>query len=187
MRQTTCSICGCTNGDPIVLGLCGMHYKRLRTRGDVGGPEREVLSMKGHPTEDRFWAKVNKTETCWLWTASHNGLGYGNFHAGGQRIYAHRYAYELLVGPIPKGLVLDHLCMTPSCVNPAHLEAVTQRENTLRGDAPSARAVRTGRCCRGHVYDEENTWFDKFGKRHCRHCHRDIARERYRRLHGLPL
>lgn len=80
--------------------------------------------------EDRFWAKVEKTETCWLWTACKFSNGYGQFQRvdGGTKV-AHRIAYELLVGDIPEGLVLDHVCHVRTCVNPAHLRPVTNKQN----------------------------------------------------------
>ena len=90
--------------------------------------------------EERFWSKVNKTDTCWIWTAAKNQDGHGRFRHG-RLVLAHRFAYELLVGPIPKGLDLDHLCQNPACVNPAHLEPVTRKENTRR--------YWSGRCNRG--------------------------------------
>lgn len=90
--------------------------------------------------EQRFWPKVDKTSTCWLWTGAltlasnkHVG-GYGRFRVGAQMRRAHRYAYELLVGPIPAGLDLDHLCNNRRCVNPAHLEPVTRAVNISRRD-----------------------------------------------------
>ncbi len=103
----------------------------------------------------RFWSKVDKTAGCWLWTAAKSQLGYGQFNAGlidGRKRYrpAHRIAWELLRGEIPSGLVLDHLCRVPSCVNPDHLEPVTQRANVLRGAHPKAIAFRNGTCVRGH-------------------------------------
>jgi hypothetical protein len=85
----------------------------------------------------RFWPKVNKTNTCWLWTGGDNGLGYGKFWSGERMVYAHRFAWELLRGPIPDGDVLDHDnpqygCSNRSCVNPDHLEVVPQRRNIER-------------------------------------------------------
>lgn len=97
--------------------------------------------------EVRFWAKVDKTDSCWLWTASVNQLGYGRFRVDNTtRVTAHRYAYETLVGPIPDGQELDHLCRVRSCVNPAHLEPVSHRENVLRGTSSWA-AHYHGRDC----------------------------------------
>jgi HNH endonuclease len=112
----------------------------------------------------RFWTKVQRggDDDCWLWMASRGHHGYGRF----DQLAAHRVAYELIIGPIPAGLVIDHLCRNPSCVNPAHLEPVTQRENMRR-----ARHALT-HCPQGHPYTEDNVymWNDR---RKCRICHRE--------------
>jgi hypothetical protein len=120
---------------------------------------------------DRFWAKVDRqAEGCWLWTAS-TTRGYGTLTIDGRHTYAHRFSYELHVGPIPPGLDIDHLCRTPACVNPAHLEPVTHRENLRRGMAPSAKAAREGVCQRGHLFTPENTYIRKDSdRRMCRKC-----------------
>jgi hypothetical protein len=84
--------------------------------------------MSARDTEQRFWSKVDKSSDCWLWTASVNGSGYGQFAVGSRSdgtkhpARAHVYAYEMLVGPVPAGFELDHLCRVRSCVNPAHLK-----------------------------------------------------------------
>lgn len=101
----------------------------------------------GRPEAERFWEKVDKSGDCWIWTAYRLPYGYGQFTSNDYRHYrAHRYAYEALVGPIPAGLHLDHLCHNGTdcyggracphraCVNPAHLEPVTNRENLRRGN-----------------------------------------------------
>lgn len=132
----------------------------------------------------RFWVKVEKTDTCWLWTAATTG-GYGVFHVGGRtgRMHrAHRLAYESLVGPIPEGLQLDHLCRVRNCVNPAHLEAVLREVNILRGESDPANRARQTHCVAGHPFDRENTaYIQQAGRlfRRCRICNRDRVR-RYR-------
>jgi len=85
-------------------------------------------------TEQRFWAKVDKNGPggCWLWTAARYPGGYGQFRANGKGGAAHRFAYELLVGPIPEGLEVDHVCHVRHCVNPGHLQAVTRSVNMTR-------------------------------------------------------
>lgn len=93
----------------------------------------DMASMS--PTERLFWAKVNKTETCWLWAGARNPAGYGHFRRSGTTYNAHRFAYELLVGPVEKGLQIDHLCRVRNCVRPSHMEAVTPLINTRRGMA----------------------------------------------------
>lgn len=128
--------------------------------------------------EERFWAKVQRggpTE-CWLWTASRSD-GYGHFHVSRARMPAHRYAYELLVGPIPEGLILDHLCRVRHCVNPAHLEPVTSAENTLRGYGMPARNARKTHCKYGHEFTPENTRRTRLG-RECRTCRRLYEKRR---------
>lgn len=80
----------------------------------------------------RFWSKVVKTEDCWEWTGAKTGAGYGHVLLNYKNVYAHRLSYELLVGPIPEGLVIDHVCRNRGCINPEHLEPVTPRENVMR-------------------------------------------------------
>lgn len=124
----------------------------------------------------RFWSKVNKTDTCWLWTGARvpsNGVEYGSFHLGPRKTTrAHRAAYLLLVGEIPDGLTLDHLCGTLLCVRPDHLEPVTLRQNILRGGGPAAIHARQDVCGRGHPFSEENTHIRKGGWRACKTCRR---------------
>jgi hypothetical protein len=122
---------------------------------------------------DRFWFYAGKTgAACWIWTGSHDGDGYGRHYLNGSPCGAHRFAYELLVGPIPDGLVIDHLCRVRNCVNPAHMEPVTNAENVRRGGC----SIRT-HCPQGHPYDEANTRV-ALGRRHCRACGREKARAR---------
>lgn len=130
---------------------------------------------------DRFWAKVNKAPNgCWVWTAARDNHGYGRFGLGGRAATAHRVSYEALIGPVPDGLHLDHLCRVRHCVNPEHLEPVTCRENVLRGVGPSAlHSVKT-HCPEGHEYTESNTYLYR-GMRYCVACravHSQHAKER---------
>lgn len=131
MVTPTCE-CGC--GLPVTIA----NYSR-KDRGIVAG--QYVRFIRGHtahaphrPVDERFWSKVNKTETCWLWTAALDRHGYGVFGVAKGRgsARAHRVAYELVNGPIPGSLPLDHLCRVRACVNPAHLEPVTVAENNRR-------------------------------------------------------
>lgn len=130
-----CKVQDC--GRPVCArGYCSAHYARVRTHGDPLA-HRPVTPKRGDRTA-RFMAKVDLAGHggCWLWTAAVDPTtGYGKFHIGpDQRTCgAHRFAYELLVGPIPDGLVLDHLCRVRHCVNPQHLEPVTVGENLRRG------------------------------------------------------
>lgn len=136
---------------------------------------------------DRFTAKVDKTGDCWLWMGPLDRYGYGKFSVGSLTVIAHRWGYQQLVGPIPEGLTLDHLCHTRNlqlcisaggdcqhrrCVNPSHLEPVTAVANVARG----AAWIRD-ECPHGHEYTAENTWFDGRGYRNCRTCRRKRGAE----------
>lgn len=115
---------------------------------------------------------VQKSDGCWSWSGANNGNGYGRFYSEGTRIYAHRVAYEALVGTVPAGMELDHLCRNRGCVNPAHLEPVTHRENTLRGHTVAAVKARQTHCVHGHQFDAANTLTLHDGTRRCRPCSR---------------
>lgn len=108
---------------------------------------------------------------CWEWTGAKNALGYGRVRSEtGDGVYAHRAMFELVVGPIPAGLNLDHLCRNTRCVNPDHLEPVSQRENVLRGVGPFAQKARKTHCVRGHEFTAENTYMLDANRRNCRTC-----------------
>lgn len=112
---------------------------------------------------------------CWIWTGGKSDQGYGRVNHDGRQSFVHRVVRELLIGPIPKGHVLDHLedvCRSRACCNPEHNEPVTNGVNVLRGDGPTARRARQTQCVHGHAFDEANTWRDKRGFRICRECHR---------------
>jgi hypothetical protein len=127
--------------------------------------------------ELRFWPKVEFTGFCWLWTASTNRQGHGHFFPERKTcLTAHRWSYEFLVGPIPEGLHLDHLCRIPSCVNPDHLEPVTVAENVRRG----LHGVLRTRCGEGHELTDENVYLRPGdGSRRCRKCIRVDSLARY--------
>lgn len=123
----------------------------------------------------RFWAKVEKTEGCWNWTAYLDPQGYGRYNHNGRCRLAHRLAYIDRVGPIPDGLHLDHLCKNRRCVNPAHLEPVTAQENLRRSAAREAKRAIT-HCPSGHPYDARNTFVNRAGSRVCRACRQRAVR-----------
>jgi hypothetical protein len=131
-------------------------------------------------TLTRFWSRVEKTSTCWNWTDWIRQDGYGRFFVDGKTKYAHRVAYELLKGPIPTGLTLDHLCRNRKCVNPDHLEAVTNKANILRGKAPQAKNARKTHCKKGHPLSGDNLYINPKGERNCRTC-QDENRKKFLR------
>jgi hypothetical protein len=118
----------------------------------------------------KIWPEPNSG--CWLWGGTLNNFGYGTAYVMGGRAMAHRFVYEQLVGPIPAGLHIDHLCRNPSCVNPSHLEPVTQRENIRRGNGFGGRHAKQTHCVNGHPFDEKNTAIRSLGRRVCRACSR---------------
>lgn len=136
------------------------------------------------PAHERVLARVAKDPAgCWLFEGGLNKFGYGKVSirkeggAGWAVRGAHRVVYEALVGPVPPGLQLDHLCRQRRCVNPDHLEPVTPRENTMRSRAPSRLNADKTACDKGHELTPENTYTWR-GQRHCRACRRESDRQR---------
>ncbi|OKH70830.1 hypothetical protein EB72_24865 [Mycobacterium sp. SWH-M1] len=151
--------------------MCSLHYQQAkRGKRPFVLPSRFLLP-KTATAEERFWIKVEKTDTCWLWTAATMKNGYGRF----DRILAHHF----LVGKPPEGYEWDHLCFIRNCVRPDHLELVTRAENHRRqrrhGGGPSTSPY----CKNGHLWSE-NTNVLPSGKRQCRAC----IRENMRRFRG---
>ena len=128
------------------------------------------MSLK--TTEQRFFEKIEKFNGCWNWISFIN-RGYGYFWNGKKSVRAHRYAYETFVERIPTGLVLDHLCRNTRCVNPGHLEAVSIKENILRGTGFAAVNKKKVNCKFGHAID----YVRPSGGRECSTCSRDKLRE----------
>lgn len=168
------------------------------------GSKREIMYVDGKrlgariylrvPPLMRFKRKIQpQPDGCWLWVGPINNRGYGRFYLDGDvgLVYAHRWSYEQHVGPIPPGLVIDHLCRRPACVRPEHLEAVTVRENTVRGVGHGKYQRAKTHCPAGHPYDQENTRLKprKTGgiNRICRSCdrRRSLLAWRARRALGV--
>lgn len=125
----------------------------------------------------RWWKFVTVVDTgwltpCWLFKVHRDplGSGYQLFSIGKRSVLAHRHSYATLIGPIPDGYTVDHLCRRPGCVRPDHLEAVTHAVNNLRSDGPAALNARKEVCDNGHPYDEKNTFWRRDGRRDCRAC-----------------
>ena len=175
-----CSIGNCEK-KLVARGLCSMHYSRWKRHGDP-----EIQSKWRKLTfEDRTKDKWEVVESgCWEWTAGKQFWGYGIITVLGKSFRAHRYVYENLVGPIPEGAELDHLCRNPPCVNPAHLEPVTHKENMRRAaphwDRPRP-SLEASHCVNGHRLSEENIYRLPNGGVRCRECGRAACRRWYAR------
>lgn len=154
VRSSQADVCQASGCDekPLARSLCNKHLKRQRVHGSLDDPRPDA--------DRRFWSKVDKngpypvaawdgsplSGQCWEWTGAADSLGYGSFYVGivdGRHINtgAHRYGYETIVGSIPDGFTIDHLCRNPRCVNHEHLEPVTQAENTRRAHLGKKRGA----------------------------------------------
>jgi HNH endonuclease len=141
------------------------------------------------PVGDRFslkklFARVDVVpDSCWMWTGPLSD-GYGRTGKDKDRDQlVHRIVYKNLVGPIPDGFQLDHLCRNRACCNPAHLEPVTQKVNLLRGEGACAQHARKTHCKRGHEFTPENTGNASKGGRYCITCSREAARRQREKNH----
>lgn len=148
--------------------------------------------MRKYSNEERervFLDRVTRRKDGhWSLKAGKNNGGYTYFWNGEKMVTSMRFAYELLIGPIPDGLVPDHVCRVRWCCNPAHAEITTQGENVRRGDAPRLsreRALAMTHCAQGHELTPENTYPRPDGLRRCLTCKRDRARLYYRQKKGV--
>jgi len=190
VKHPTCIVV--ENGKPCgkpshnkTLGQCGKHYQRMLRWGSP----LITHNLVGESDEVRFWPKVEKDGPipdyaphlgpCWIWIGSRNEEGYGHFWFSDlKRVRgAHIWSYEYHIGPVPDGLMLDHLCRVTSCVRPDHLEPVTNGENVRRGDHHCRRRTH---CVHGHEFTPENTSYEREGrKRVCKTCKREARRRRF--------
>lgn len=172
MTKRKCATRRCTS-QAVARGMCRRHYNAWwRTHRDE--------TRRVRPVAERFWAKVDKNAPngCWLWTAGCSPDGYGLFHFDERTgANAHRVAYQLLVGEIPAGFHLHHVCRTRRCVNPAHLEPIEAGEHTV------THAREITHCKRGHELCGDNVYLFR-GVRFCRKCRR--IRDEARRQRRCP-
>lgn len=136
-----------------------------------------MIGRPPKPAIDRFLNLIEKKDSCWFWKGWTNDGGYGYFRAIANvpQVRAHRFAYEFFKGLIPMGFTIDHLCRNRICVNPEHLEAVSLRENVLRGDGPAAINAKKEFCPRGHSLSGDNLVLHLIvkGIRECKICFRE--------------
>ncbi len=151
--------------------------RRVKARGRCRPHDRQIQLGQpiGQITTDPIvlrlpWLRRVEKSGCWLWLGVIRKDRYGKVVVSGRQCLAHRAVYQALVGPIPDGLTLDHLCRVRSCVNPAHLEPVTNRVNILRGESPAAKNARKTHCLRGHALSGDNLIRTSRGGRSCRMC-----------------
>lgn len=188
-KDSTCAIHECERASK-KRGWCNMHYQRWRLTGDP-------LGSTARTPEERFWAKVNKTDKCWIWTAHRDSKGYGRFSPAGRPDYAHRISYEMAYGGIPEGMQVDHECHNRACVNPSHIRLTTSKQNNENHSGPHANSTsgvrgvykckRTGRWQAVVVHDGRAHYAGKFdsteeaeaaviAKRNELHTHNDLDR-----------
>lgn len=152
--------------------------------------------LQNRPLKERVWDRIDKNGPipkyapglgkCWIWQG-HTVRGHGRIGIKKERYIVHRVVYELLVGKIPEGLEIDHLCRVRACCNPKHLEPVTRRENQIRGFSPVGLNARKTHCSHGHPFERENLYVHTDGSRVCRTCGR-LAQAGYRkRRHAARL
>lgn len=184
----TCSVEGCDKPHE-AHGYCNMHYARWKKHGD---PHAGIQRLAGADAIDKLAARmdIDPDTGCWLWTgASRNN--YGTIWIDGRSLTSHKVAYEMLVGPVPEGLDVDHVCHSEDlscpggvtcrhrlCFNPDHLEPVTRRENAHRGRGPHGNT----HCPQGHEYSTENTIVRNDNNepgRRCRICTNARQRQRW--------
>ena len=139
------------------------------------------MSNQHTPAAERFRAQFTKRrpDECWVWRGATRN-GYGTLEVGGRPVYAHRFSLLHFGFRLARGMVVDHLCCNRRCVNPGHMELVTNSENVRRGHE---RRPDSNTCRNGHVYTTETLYIDPRGKRDCRTC-RANARARYEVRHG---
>lgn len=173
-----CELPGCTNVH-YARGWCANHYRRWARYGttDLSTPSAEV----------RFFSRVEGSpdyDDCWIWVGRIQPNGYGQFSVKHKHVYAHRWAYTHLIGEIPDGLELDHLCRVRACCNPWHLDPVTRQVNTLRGlagDVAREAAKAKVACPNGHPYEGDSFYINAQNIRVCRVCRRAKERSYYQR------
>lgn len=163
-KRNTCAFDGCDR--PVHgKGLCKTHGQQLRVRGWVG-----PIATEPRPLEDRFWEKVSKTESCWIWEATLTRKGYGMVSVEGKARQAHRVSWSLANGPIPNGMLVDHICHNHACVNPEHLRLASAKSNSeyrkgpQKGTLSGCRNVyKTGARWSVYIYHNgKNLYFGRY-------------------------
>lgn len=167
---------------------CGPCYRQVRARGELGELRPSRWDTIGMTEAERFWFRINKDGPvpeyrpdlgqCWVKKRVVGGDDYAVFRRdNGDPVPMHEWSYEQVHGPVPEGLELDHLCRSVTCVRPSHLEAVTHRENTLRGTGPPAVHAAKTHCVNNHPLSGDNLNVTADGERECIICRRQRAQD----------
>lgn len=154
------------------------------------GRQPPGISIYSRPAMDRVLDQISVgSDGCWEWPGYIPPRGYPTIWSSthGRKVYLHRLSYETFRGPIPAGLVIDHLCFNPICMRPSHLEVVTAGENVSRGRNPKVVAHRMEMCLRGHSVTSDNRVSDGAGHFRCRTCRRAISRTSHERRQSDPI
>lgn len=155
-------------------------------KGFFGGSAEASVERERRKKKVLQGVMINQETQCWQWLRGKTNKGYGAVYFSGVQFSVHSVMYMIYKGRIPDGLDLDHLCRNRSCCNPDHLEAVTRKENLLRGLTIAASNFKVSRCPRGHPYSEENT-IRRRGGRECRECSRVLAKAYYQARKHDPI
>lgn len=171
LKEIPFGLCHCGCGEKTKLSP----RTRLSKGTIKGQPYRFIAGHQTRIPEPGYL--IDPKSGCWIWLSVPNKHGYGYLERGGKSFSAHRFVYEKIKGAIPTGYQLDHLCRNRICVNPDHLEPVTQQENIRRGNTGINMSSKT-HCPKGHTYDDKNTRIGTRGERRCRACLRQWDKER---------
>jgi hypothetical protein len=137
-----------------------------------------LMNLQPEQFKEKLLSKLALSNGCWVFTDSLDKDGYGRMRCGDKKVRTHRLSYEIFIGSIPEGMVIDHLCRNRSCANPDHLEAVTTKENILRGETGHILKNKT-HCPQGHEYNKVNTRVKPTGHRSCKECDKISHGKRY--------
>lgn len=181
-----CAVTACDNNAAMKWPNDGRLYCKAHRESLRRNPDVSRLGYIPKNDQERLMVKIEKVNGHWMWRGATDGDGrYGSFYYKGKNRRSHRVTYEMFIGPIPDGLVIDHKCRVTLCCNPDHLQVVTQYENIMLGEAIQSKNAKKTHCKRGHEFNLVNTYIMTNGGRQCRPCVAIVrAAKRERDLRG---